>query len=233
MKQVFKEMAMTGSETKNAPSLTKEAREAQKRLLDAAEELFAQKGLDGTSIRDLTAKANCNLASINYYFGDKQELYEELFRQRLREMRNTRLAGIKAVMTDKSRPMLEDLLRAYAVAFLEPFADPGRSERFTQLLAREIVEQRLPKSMFLEEMGVPLMAALEDALAVICPQLDKHSAQMSTHSIVGQMIHIVHLKVMLGDQAAQTIAAINLDEAIDHIVKFSAAGIRACIKGNR
>ncbi len=224
---------MTGSHTQNAPNLTGEAQEAQQRLLDAAEEMFAQKGFNGTSIRDLTTKANCNLASINYHFGDKQELYEELFRWRLREMRDSRLKAIKAVMTGKAKPTLEKLLHAYAVAFLEPLSDPERNWRFMQLFARELVEQRLSRNTFLEEMAAPIMAALEKAIAAVCPHLDKRNVQMSIHSIVGQLIHVMHAKAMLEGGQGRAIATFDIDEAIDHIVKFSAAGIRAFAKGDK
>ncbi|MGD0077896.1 MAG: helix-turn-helix domain-containing protein, partial [Sedimentisphaerales bacterium] len=65
-----------------------ELSETRERLLEAAEELFARQGFDGTSIRELVTRAGCkNISAVNYYFGDKQELYEELFRDRLREMR--------------------------------------------------------------------------------------------------------------------------------------------------
>ena len=45
----------------------------QERLLNAAEELFCDKGFEGTSIRDIAASADCNIASVNYYFGGKQK----------------------------------------------------------------------------------------------------------------------------------------------------------------
>jgi AcrR family transcriptional regulator len=233
MKQVFKEIGMTGSDTKNAPNLTKEAREAQKRLLDAAEELFAKHGLDGTSIRDITTMANCNLASINYYFGDKQELYEELFRQRLCEMRDARIAGIKAVMASRGKPTLEKLFRAYSVDFLKPFSDPQRSQRLMQLFFRELAEQRLPKNMFLEEMAAPVTTAMEDAIAVFCPNLNKHDAQMSVLSITGQLVHIMQVMVLFEGAQGHSITSIDIDDAIDHIVKFSAAGIRAFAEGGQ
>ncbi len=203
------------------------------RLLNAAEELFADKGLDATSIRDLTTKAHCNLALVNYHFGDKKQLYEELFRERLRKMRDSRLSAVERVMTDKNNRSLEKLLRAYAIAFLEPFADRGRSERFMRLFARELVDQQLPKSMFIEEMAAPVMKSLEEALNVICPKLEKHDVQMNIHSIVGQLVHVMHLKTMFEDRHAQAVAAFDVDEAIDHIVKFSSAGIRAFTKGNQ
>ena len=45
------------------------------RILEAATSLFAQKGFDGTSIREICKKANVNLCMISYYWGGKQELY--------------------------------------------------------------------------------------------------------------------------------------------------------------
>jgi AcrR family transcriptional regulator len=231
LKQVFKEIVMNGSDTQNATNLTKkEAMEARQRLIDAAEELFAHKGFDGTSIRDITTKANCNLASINYHFGDKQELYEELFRQRLREMREARLESIKTAMAGGKKATLENLLHNYSVAFLEPFADRKRSQRFMQLFARELVEQRLPKNMFLEEMAVPVMNALEEALRAVCPNLDKLTAQMCIHSVVGQLIHVAHINAMFEGEQGRVLAPFDTASAIDHIVKFSAAGIKTLVR---
>ena len=65
MKQVFKEITMNGLDIRNMPDSTKEARITRHRLLAAAEEMFAQKGFDGTAIRDITTKARRNPAAIN------------------------------------------------------------------------------------------------------------------------------------------------------------------------
>lgn len=48
---------------------------SKSRILEAATTLFAQKGFDGTSIREICKKANVNLCMISYYWGGKQELY--------------------------------------------------------------------------------------------------------------------------------------------------------------
>ena len=52
------------------------------RLLDEAEALFAVRGYHAVSVREITAAANCNLAAVNYHFGNKQNLYLEVFRSR-------------------------------------------------------------------------------------------------------------------------------------------------------
>jgi AcrR family transcriptional regulator len=211
-------------------TVTKEARVTRKRLLAAAEELFAQNGFDGTAIRDITAKANRGPAAVNYFFGDKRELYEELFRLRLREMRESRLKAIEAIM--QKNPTLEELFHAYCVDFLKPIADPQQSQRLMQLLFREMAESRLPKNMFLDELAAPTLAAMEEAIAVICPDINKHDAMMSVLSLTGQLVHIMQTRVLFDGAEGHSITSINIDESINHIVKFSAAGIRAYAKGD-
>ena len=55
---------------------------ARDRILDTAEELFAQNGYYAVSVRQITAAAECNLAAVNYHFGNKKNLYLEVFRSR-------------------------------------------------------------------------------------------------------------------------------------------------------
>ncbi len=51
-------------------------------ILSVAEELFAENGFDGTSVRDIAQRANVNLAMISYYFGSKEKLLEALIEDR-------------------------------------------------------------------------------------------------------------------------------------------------------
>ena len=54
----------------------------RERILDSAEALFAQKGFRAVSVREITSAARCNLAAVNYHFGNKESLYLEVFRSR-------------------------------------------------------------------------------------------------------------------------------------------------------
>jgi AcrR family transcriptional regulator len=58
----------------------------QKHILSTAEKLFACKGFDGTSIRDIAEVANVNIAMISYYFGSKDKLMQSLFEERTQHM---------------------------------------------------------------------------------------------------------------------------------------------------
>jgi AcrR family transcriptional regulator len=213
-----------------APVLTKEAEESQNRLMDAAEELFAKQGINGTSIRDIATRADRSPGAVNYFFGDKEILYRELFRRRMKEMREARLASIKAAMEKGKNPTLEGLLRSFSMAYLEPFADPVSSERFMHLFARELVDQRLPKKMFLDEMVLPVTKALQEAFTILCPDLSAGDAQMCINSIIGQLLHVMQIKVMFEGGQEISGTPFDIEEVIEHIVKFSAAGIRAFTK---
>jgi AcrR family transcriptional regulator len=59
------------------------------RILGAAEELFAQHGFAGTSLRQVTSQADVNIAAVNYHFGSKENLVNEVFRRRMDEMTAT------------------------------------------------------------------------------------------------------------------------------------------------
>ncbi|MGN6293588.1 MAG: TetR family transcriptional regulator [Chitinophagaceae bacterium] len=56
--------------------------EKQVQIMEAAEKLFADKGFEGTSVRDIAEGAGVNLAMISYYFGSKEKLMEAMFTYR-------------------------------------------------------------------------------------------------------------------------------------------------------
>ena len=198
----------------------------QDRLVEAAEELFCQRGFNETSVRDIAAAAGCNVASINYYFGGKENLYLEIWRRRLSQIRNARLASIEKVMSVGDRPQLEDLLRSYANSFLEPLVDGSTHCRFVNLMAREMIDPHLPREIFLAEMVAPVMGAMGKALLQICPWLNEGNVRLIILSVVGQLMHSVCAKGMFEQSDHAELPALELEGLVEHIVKFSAAGIR-------
>jgi AcrR family transcriptional regulator len=60
-----------------------ETKDKKKHILHIAEKLFAQKGFDATTIRDIAEAAEVNIAMISYYFGSKEGLMEFLFHERM------------------------------------------------------------------------------------------------------------------------------------------------------
>src|ERR1043165_6606444 len=62
------------------------------RILDVAEALFMEHGFEATTLRQITAAAEVNLAAAHYHFGSKEELFEAVLRRRLDPMNQERLS---------------------------------------------------------------------------------------------------------------------------------------------
>lgn len=207
---------------------TAEARETRARILDAAQKLFAEKGLDATSVRDITAEAGCNVAAVNYHFGGKENLYTESFRAMLGSLRDQRMAVMNELMERDPAPTLEEYLAIFAEGFLEPLVDESLGRRFMLFVSREISDQNLPMTLFLDEFIRPLIVRAVSSLDRVGVPLTPEQSFYCIFSLIGQLLHAVKGQ-HLSDQLERTGgSAFDLSGFIDHFVRFSAAGIRAC-----
>ncbi len=64
----------------NYPTMEKKYSEKQEIIMNKALEVFAEKGYDSASVRDIAHAADVNVAMISYYFGSKDKLLEEIFK---------------------------------------------------------------------------------------------------------------------------------------------------------
>ncbi|MBA9083802.1 AcrR family transcriptional regulator [Fontibacillus solani] len=86
----------------------KEAEERKNEILDAADELFGQKGFDGTSTNDILAKVGIARGTLYYHFKSKEDIMDALI-----ERYNVRiLSAAQEVAEDKSIPVIERIIRA-------------------------------------------------------------------------------------------------------------------------
>lgn len=92
----------------------------RKKLLKAAAELFSDMGFDAVSTRDLCNRAEVNVAAISYYFGGKEGLYLEVFReyaQKLADRIDTALSAHKGKVS--TRAEMEKALRDLIETFVQ------------------------------------------------------------------------------------------------------------------
>lgn len=80
-----------------------EYNEKQLQILKVAEQLFATKGFDGTSVRDISKEADVNVAMISYYFGSKEKLLQAIFIQRTDHLK----MQIESMLQDKNLSPLQ------------------------------------------------------------------------------------------------------------------------------
>jgi AcrR family transcriptional regulator len=106
-----------------------EAIPTRQRLLDAAQTHFVEHGLQHASVRAITALASANPASVVYYFGSKEELFEAVLNRCVESLVRPRLAALDALPADAASSrseQLERLLRILAEPYVLNRADSHR-----------------------------------------------------------------------------------------------------------
>ncbi|SRR5579871_1288553 len=190
----------------------------RQRLLEAAGEVFAERGYRDGTIQEICRRAGANIAAVNYHFRDKQSLYAEVFRyahQRAAQQESGIAAGLVA----------EDRLRAYIRAFVGRILGEGRPAWHGILIAREIAQPSGMLDRLYEEEVRPRHEYLENLVREIAgPAVPRGRIRMCVFSIVGQC--------MFYRNARPVLAALYPKERMDpgriaeHITEFSLDALR-------
>lgn len=94
-------------------------------ILDAAERLFALRGFDGTSMREIAQEAGVAQALLHYHFRTKEGLFEAMFQRRSGAINRIRLARLDQLLK-AGPPAIEDLVDALLRPTVEAGHDPAR-----------------------------------------------------------------------------------------------------------
>ncbi|PKO56955.1 MAG: TetR family transcriptional regulator, partial [Betaproteobacteria bacterium HGW-Betaproteobacteria-21] len=130
------------------------APETRDRILDAAEGLFVEHGFEATSMRMITSRAGANIAAVNYHFGTKDALIQEVFGRRLTELNRQRLAALDRLQAEaKGEPLKPSrIVEAFFGTALELAADTEHGgHTFMRLLGRTYTEPNAFVRKFMAE----------------------------------------------------------------------------------
>ena len=202
--------------------------DARDRLLDAAEALFCEKGFEGVSVRELTATAGCNLAAVNYYFGGKDKLYAEMFRRQFEMMIQRNLEIIERVMSQPD-VSLEVLLRAVMEPVIRRVIENETGGKVMRLLVREILNRRIDRETLAADMKGRLFDRLGQAILQLVPEIDSDKILLVVLSFDGAILH----PFLFMDFYQENMPGLSIDDLLDHMVRFVAAGIRGYAYPNR
>jgi len=197
----------------------------KERILGVAETLFARHGFAGASLRQVTAAAKVNLAAVNYHFGSKESLIEEVFRRRLDELNRHRLAALAAVQACADHA-LEDVLDAFIRPALEQSMDSAGGAAFVRVLARAYAEHDERLRKFLSDNYGHVLRDFAAAFARLLPQLDKEELYWRLDIVAGALTYAMADFGMIkrkGDVSERS----HREQAAQHLVRFAAAGLRA------
>jgi AcrR family transcriptional regulator len=157
-------------------------------IFNAAERLFALNGFQNVSVRDITAEAGVNLASVNYHFGSKDALLFEIFRRRTAELNRERARMLHtAADRHQGKPPLRDIL----AALFEPPLRWSSVDPVRRISVQFIIRARSEGTEAMKEVlrtDVSHLRRFADAMIVALPHLPPEEVYWRLHFTLG-MIH--------------------------------------------
>jgi len=203
------------------------------RILYEAETLFAKRGFYAVTIREITQAARCNLAAVNYHFGNKQNLYMEVFRCLWKPRAKRIQTRFESVLAAQKEITLQGIVHAVAEAFIKgPFSDEERLRHF-QLMVREMAR---PTEAFEMVVGDVIGPFHEKLAELIRPFMAREMGQVALllyiQSIISMVIHFNFARNPVMRITGRQYDDRFKDELVDHVVQFSLSGLNGAGEGD-
>ncbi len=195
------------------------------RILDSAEHLFSERGVNGASLRTIVAHAGVNTAAVHYHFGSKTGLLEAVFARRTVPIAEERLNLLAECHDGEGRP---PLLQQIISAFLEP-GMRGRhgGATFARLRARLAAdasdETRALMARYFDDSSTQFLNALADAL----PHLPPRDLHWRFHFLLGTMVYTMANPGRIQALTDNACDPSDMDASLAYLVPFLAQGFQA------
>ncbi|MDO4709758.1 MAG: TetR/AcrR family transcriptional regulator [Pseudomonadota bacterium] len=196
----------------------------KERILNAAEALFAEQGFSATSLREVTTRADVNIAAVNYHFGSKENLINEVFRRRMDEMSQARLALLKAALAEQSG-QIEAILRAFIIPALGVSSERG-GVAFIRVIARAYAEKNDGLRTFLSARYGHVLREFAKALAPCLPGLSKEQLYWRLDFVIGALTYAMSDFGVIKRPSGISEAA-HRERATQELIAFAVAGLKA------
>ncbi|MEA1947435.1 MAG: CerR family C-terminal domain-containing protein [Thermodesulfobacteriota bacterium] len=199
-----------------------DGKETRKRLLEAACEVFAEKGYHAAKVADICRRAAANVAAVNYYFGDKAALYTEAWQETFKKFGTPK-------PPDSTITSPEEQLQIYIHSLIQNFTEQSDQGQFTRLYLMELAN---PTGL-IHDIWHDLIEPRRQVVIGIIRKIMGTKATDETvlfceMSIINQCrvlltIRRSDLEYLLG----QSLSPDLIKRLADHITRFSLAGIKA------
>ncbi|MCW9028684.1 MAG: TetR family transcriptional regulator [Kangiella sp.] len=200
------------------------------RILDAAEQLFAERGFAETSLRTITTRAKVNLASVNYHFGSKKSLIQAVFDRFLQDF--TKELSLELMTLEQLQPVqleAEKLLNALIKPLLSLNSRRDNAiSIFMRLLGRAYAETQGHLRRYVTDKYGHVLVRFTHLFQKGYPKLTIDQIFWRLHYMLGSMIFTLG-----GSDALRQISQadfnrdLGVEDVIKEMVPFLAAGMKA------
>ena len=196
------------------------------RIINAAERLFAEQGFAQTSMREITAKAEVNLAAVNYHFGNKNNLIQAVFQRYFEQLMPSLDESLATVCKD-------DSVKAVLTRFIVPLQSldkvrPQGCALFLLLLGRGYNETQGHLRRFIQTEYGDTLSTLVTKLHESAPWLTAETLFWRLHFALGSVVFAMAAQTALAEIAeADFHHTTTTEEMLYTLLPFVAQGISA------
>jgi TetR/AcrR family transcriptional regulator, regulator of cefoperazone and chloramphenicol sensitivity len=192
------------------------------KILNAAGEVFAERGFEGATVRAITERAGVNIAAINYHFRDKSELYTRVVMNACAVPETLREAMMQSIESPEKR------IRSLVFIFLRYLLDPARPAWKRKLTSREFSTPSAALDELVEHAIRPLREEflMPTVNELTGGRLPRRQLCLISSSIMGQCLYYLQNRPMIDRLIPHfKIGKSEITEIAEHITRFSLAGI--------
>ena len=204
------------------------------RILNAGERLFMAHGYEGTSMRQITSEAAVNLAAVNYHFGSKESLMQEVFRRRLDWLNEERMRVLGEMESAAAGKPLKpsQIVDGFFGTLLRMADDEERGGvTFLRLLGRTLTEPSEFIRTFLAHEYATVMDRYKEALFKALPDVPKADIVWRFHFMLGATSYAIAgtdaLRLVTDWQIEEADAVDRVDRLVPRLMSFLLGGLRA------
>jgi AcrR family transcriptional regulator len=208
--------------------------DTRERILDAGERLFMAHGYEGTSMRLITSEASVNLAAVNYHFGSKESLIQEVFRRRLDWLNDERLRVlIEMEAAAAGKPLKPSQIVDGFFGTLLRMADDNErgGVTFLRLLGRTLTEPSEFIRTFLAHEYATVMERYKEAFFKALPDVPKAEIVWRFHFMLGATSYAIAgtdaLRLVTDWKVEEADAVDRVDRLLPRLMSFLMGGLRA------
>jgi len=197
------------------------------KILNAAEQLFAERGYADTSLRLITSQAEVNLASVNYHFGSKKELIQAVLARYLDVFVPGLTQAIKGLNNSENRIEQRNVFECLVAPLLElnTFKHRGTTT-FLQLLGRGYVENQGHLRWFITTHYGDIMELFNQAVQDANPHLSKEEIFWRLHFTLGTVVFtMASSKALIEISRSDFNHDIDIEGLIRKVIPFISAGV--------
>jgi AcrR family transcriptional regulator len=201
--------------------------ESLEQILDAAEYLFSKSGLNGVTLRDVAHRVGVHTTLLNYYFKDKQSLFEAVFARRASVTAGGRMAALTRYEAEAGdHPTVEGALHAFLDTDLDLYFNGGEAwMNYATFCAR--VSNTLEGAVLMDVHFDPVVLKLVGILKRALPDYSDEDIFWGYHFVTGALMNTLARTGRIDRLSGGVCRSDDFPAVKKRIAKFMAAGFLA------